>query len=324
MENTRYKLDKSPRIDRLVATLYENMPVIESARGRLVTESYKATEALPVIRRRSRAFAHILDNIPIVIRPGELVVGSATVAPRGCQVFPEYSYEWLLAELDTVEGRAADPFYISEETKKELREIFPWWQGKTCSDLAKEYMDPDAYACFTVHGIFTPGNYFYNGIGHVNVQYDKVLRVGYRGIMEEARRALDALDVADPEYVKRGDFLCAVIESCEAVVRYARRYAKLALETAEKETDTERREELRRIAKNCARVPEFGASTFWEACQSFWFVQLLLQVESSGHSISPGRFDKYMYPYYKRDLDAGLITPEQAQELIDCLWVKLT
>ena len=323
MENTRYKLDKSPRIDRLVATLYENMPVIESARGRLVTESYKATEALPVIRRRSRAFAHILDNIPIVIRPGELVVGSATVAPRGCQVFPEYSYEWLLAELDTVEGRAADPFYISEETKKELREIFPWWQGKTCSDLAKEYMDPDAYACFTVHGIFTPGNYFYNGIGHVNVQYDKVLRVGYRGIMEEARRALDALDVADPEYVKRGDFLCAVIESCEAVVRYARRYAKLALETAEKETNTERREELRRIAKNCARVPEFGASTFWEACQSFWFVQLLLQVESSGHSISPGRFDKYMYPYYKRDLDVGLITPEQAQELIDCLWVKL-
>ena len=323
MEKVKFKVEKSERIDRLIATLYENMPVIESARGRLVTESYKASEAMPVVKRRSMAFAHILDNIPIVIRPGELVVGSATVAPRGCQVFPEYSYEWLLCELDTVATRAADPFFISEKTKSELREIFPWWQGKTCSDLAREYMDPDAYACFTVHGIFTPGNYFYNGIGHVNVQYGKVLKIGYRGIIAEAQRALDALDVADPEYVKRGDFLRAVIESCEAVIRYARRYAKLALELAEVEKDDTRRAELRTIAKNCARVPEFGATTFHEACQSFWFVQLLLQVESSGHSISPGRFDQYMYPFYKSDIDAGRITVEQAQELVDCIWVKL-
>ena len=323
MEKVKFKVEKSERIDRLIATLYENMPVIESARGRLVTESYKASEAMPVVKRRSMAFAHILDNIPIVIRPGELVVGSATVAPRGCQVFPEYSYEWLLCELDTVATRAADPFFISEKTKSELREIFPWWQGKTCSDLAREYMDPDAYACFTVHGIFTPGNYFYNGIGHVNVQYGKVLKIGYRGIIAEAQSALDALDVADPEYVKRGDFLRAVIESCEAVIRYARRYAKLALELAEVEKDDTRRAELRTIAKNCARVPEFGATTFHEACQSFWFVQLLLQVESSGHSISPGRFDQYMYPFYKSDIDAGRITVEQAQELVDCIWVKL-
>ena len=323
MEKVKFKVEKSERIDRLIATLYENMPVIESARGRLVTESYKASEAMPVVKRRSMAFAHILDNIPIVIRPGELVVGSATVAPRGCQVFPEYSYEWLLCELDTVATRAADPFFISEKTKSELREIFPWWQGKTCSDLAREYMDPDAYACFAVHGIFTPGNYFYNGIGHVNVQYGKVLKIGYRGIIAEAQRALDALDVADPEYVKRGDFLRAVIESCEAVIRYARRYAKLALELAEVEKDDTRRAELRTIAKNCARVPEFGATTFHEACQSFWFVQLLLQVESSGHSISPGRFDQYMYPFYKSDIDAGRITVEQAQELVDCIWVKL-
>ena len=179
MENIKFVIEKSSRIQKLIDNLYEKMPEIESARGKLVTESYKATENLPIIRRRSAAFAHILRNIPIVIRDGELIVGSATVSPRGCQVFPEYSYEWLLAELDTVEGRAADPFYISEETKKELREIFPWWQGKTCSDLAKEYMDPDAYACFTVHGIFTPGNYFYNGIGHVNV--NKIAVVGGSG-----------------------------------------------------------------------------------------------------------------------------------------------
>ena len=110
MNTNSFKIEKSARIDRLINALYEKMPEIESARGILVTESYKATEAMPTVRRRSLAFAHILDNIPIVIRDGELVVGAATVAPRGCQVFPEYSYEWLLGELDTVATRAADPF----------------------------------------------------------------------------------------------------------------------------------------------------------------------------------------------------------------------
>ena len=323
MEAIQFVLEKSARIDKLIDDLYAEMPKIESARGLLVTESYQSTEDLPIIRRRSAAFAHILRNIPIVIRDGELIVGSATVAPRGCQVFPEYSYEWLEAEFDTVETRAADPFYISEKTKAELREAYSYWKGKTTSDLAKSNMAPEAYDAFVKHGIFTPGNYFYNGIGHVNVNYEKVLKIGYRGIMEEAQNALSHLDVSDPEYVQRKNFLTAVLESCEGVIAYAKRYAALAKETAEKETNPTRREELEKIASNCARVPEYGARDFHEACQSFWFVQLLLQVESSGHSISPGRFDQYMYPFYKKDMESGRITVEQAQELIDCIWVKL-
>lgn len=323
MENIRFVIEKSARIDKLIDDLYAKMPEIESARGVLVTESYKQTEHLPVILRRSAAFAHILRHIPIVIREGELIVGSATIAPRGCQVFPEYSYEWLEAEFDTVATRAADPFYISEKTKADLREAYPYWKGKTNSDLAKANMAPEAYEAFVTHGIFTPGNYFYNGIGHVNVNYEKVLKIGYRGIMAEARAALDKLDVSDPEYVQRSNFLRAVIESCEGVVEYARRYAKLAKEQALREKNPERKAELEKIAKNCAHVPECPARDFHEACQSFWFVQLLLQVESSGHSISPGRFDQYMYPYYKKDIDAGKITLEQAQELLDCIWVKL-
>ena len=323
MENIKFVIEKSARIDKLVDALYEKMPEIESARGILVTESYKATEDLPIIRRRSAAFAHILENLPIVIRDDELVVGSATVAPRGCQVFPEYSYEWLEAEFETVATRSADPFYISEKTKEDLRKAYPYWKGKTTSDLAKANMAPEAYAAFTVHNIFTPGNYFYNGIGHVNVNYEKVLKIGYRGIMAEAQAALNKLDVSDGDYVQRSNFLYAVIESCEAVVLYARRYAALAREMAKKESNPTRKAELEQIASNCAHVPEFPANSFYEACQSFWFIQMLLQVESSGHSISPGRFDQYMYPYYKKDLDAGKITLEQAQELIDCIWVKL-
>ena len=323
MENMKFVLEKSARIDKLVDALYAKMPEIESARGLLVTESYKQTENLPIIKRRSAAFAHILRNIPIVIRDRELIVGSATVAPRGCQVFPEYSYEWLEAEFETVATRAADPFYISEQTKADLRAAYPYWKGKTNSDLAKANMAPEAYEAFVTHGIFTPGNYFYNGIGHVNVNYEKVLKIGYRGIIAEAMAAQKKLDVSDPEYVQRNNFLEAVIESLEAVVEYARRYAKLARELAKKEKCEIRKAELEKIATTCMRVPEFPATSFYEACQSFWFVQLLLQIESSGHSISPGRFDQYMYPFYKKDIDNGVITIEQAQEFIDCIWVKL-
>ena len=322
MENIKFVIEKSARIQKLINELYEKMPEIETTRGVLVTESYMATENLPIVKRRSAAFSHILKNIPIVIRDGELVVGSATVTPRGTQVFPEYSYEWLEAELDTVHSRAADPFYISEENKEILRKIYPYWKGKTCSDLAKSNMSKEAYEAFTEHAVFTPGNYFYNGIGHVCVDYGKVLRIGYRGIICEAEAALERVDVSDPEYVQRRNFLEAVIESCEAVIGYAKRYAALARELSQRESDPTRRQELIQIAKNCERVPEYSATSFHEACQAFWFIQLLLQVESSGHSISPGRFDQYMYPYLKRDLEQGVITYEAAQELLDCIWVK--
>ena len=171
--------------------------------------------------------------------------------------------------------------------------------------------------------MFTPGNYFYNGVGHVTVKYGEVLEIGFSGIRAKAEAELAKLSLADGDYQKRSRFLEAVMISCDAAVTYARRYAKLALEEAEKCTDPVRKMELLVIAQNCANVPEKGANGFYEACQSFWFVQQLLQIESSGHSISPGRFDQYMYPYYKKDLDSGKITRAQAQELMDCIWVKL-
>ncbi len=315
-------IEKSPRIQRLIDHLYAKMPEIEADRAVLITESYKATEGQPIVLRRAKAFAHILEHLPITIRPEELIVGSNSKAPRGCQVFPEYSYEWLEAEFDTVATRSADPFYISEETKAKLSKVYPYWKGKTTSELATAFMSPEAL-CAIEHNIFTVGNYFYNGIGHFTVDYGKVLEKGYKGIIAEANDALNALDVSDADYASRSAFLQAVIISCDAVINYADRYATLAKQMAETEVDANRREELLKIAANCARVPRYGAESFYEACQSFWFVQMLLQVESSGHSISPGRFDQYMNPYFEKDLAAGKITREFAQELIDCIWVKL-
>ena len=313
---------KSSRIPRLVENLYAHMPVIESARAKLITESYQATEGEPIITRRAKAFAHILRHIPIIIRDEELVVGSSTIAPRGCQTFPEYSFQWLEDELDTVETRTADPFYIAEETKQELREVHKYWKGKTTSELATSYMAPEAIKAIE-HNIFTPGNYFYNGVGHVTVKYEEVLAIGYEGIIAKAQAELDKCQVGDGDYARKSHFLNAVILSCQAVIEYAERYAALAQEMAAQCQDPQRRSELLMIAQNCSNVPRKGATTFYEACQSFWFVQQLLQIESSGHSISPGRFDQYMYPYYKKDLDSGKLTREFAQELIDCIFVKL-
>ncbi|MDY3122586.1 glycyl radical protein [Suipraeoptans intestinalis] len=315
-------IPKTDRIPALVEHLYAKMPEIESARAVLLTESYKETEGEPMILRRAKAFAHILDHIPILIRPQELIVGSTTLAPRGCQTYPEFSYAWLEEEFDTVETRAADPFYIAEETKQKLREVHRYWKGKTTSELAEHYMAEETKKAIA-HNMFTAGNYFYNGVGHVTVKYEMVLQKGYQGILEEAQKELESCQVGDPDYASKSRFLQAVLISCEAAIRYGKRYGKLAGELAAKEGEPRRKEELLKIAENCKNVPEKGAKSFYEACQSFWFVQQLIQIESSGHSISPGRFDQYMYPYYKADLEAGRLTREQAQELIDCIWVKL-
>ncbi len=315
-------VQKPERITRLVDRMFDHMPEIEADRAVLLTESYKETEGEPIIIRRAKAFAHILEKLPIVIREDELIVGSNSTKSRGCQVFPEYSFEWLEQEFETVSTRSADPFYISEETKKKLSEAYKYWKGKTTSELATSYMTSETLTAME-HNIFTPGNYFYNGVGHVTVDYAKVLKNGYKGIIAETESALAQLKVSDADYCKRSQFLNAVLISCKAAIAYSKRYSVLAAEMAQKEKDENRKAELMMISRNCAKVPENGAETFWEACQSFWFVQMLIQIESSGHSVSPGRFDQYMYPYFKNDLDRGDITYEEAQELMDCVWVKL-
>ncbi len=312
----------SPRIEKLRDALFQKMPEIEADRAVILTESYKETEGLPMISRRAKAFRALMEKLPVTIRDNELIVGSSTKKARGCQMFPEFSFEWMEDELDTVATRSADPFYLADDTKAELKEVFKYWRGKTTSDLATSYMKAETLDAIK-HNIFTPGNYFYNGVGHVTVNYSEVLEIGFGGIIKKAKAELEKVDLRDANASQKRIFLEAVIETFEAGITYAKRYSELASSMAQKCTDPRRREELLAIAKNCARVPENGAESFYEACQSFWFVQLLVQTESNGHSISPGRFDVYMYPYFKKDLDKGIITRESAQELVDCVWVKL-
>lgn len=307
------------RVLRLKNEILNATPHVESERAVLVTESYKETEGLPAILRRAKAAEKIFNNLPVTIRDDELVVGAVTKHPRSTEICPEFSFDWVEKEFDTMGSRVADPFQIPKETARELHEAFLYWPGKTTSDLASAYMSQEAKDCIAA-GVFTVGNYFYGGVGHVCVDYGKVLKIGFRGIIAEVVQAMEAMDRTDPDYIKKQQFYSGVIIAYNAAINFAHRYAAKAQELAQAEASPARRAELLQIAKNCARVPEHGATTFHEACQAFWFVQILLQIESSGHSISPGRFDQYMYPYLAADKG---ISREFAQELVDCIWIKL-
>lgn len=314
-------IPRTERIGRLIDRLLRSMPQIEADRAVLITESYKMTENEPMVKRRALAFKHIMENIPIIIREDELIVGSSTVAPRSCQIYPEFSFEWIEPEFETLATREADPFYISEETKAALRSVFPYWKGKTTSDVATAYMAPETLLSIE-HNMFTPGNYFYNGVGHYTVKYGDVINLGLAGIKARVEDELKSMDVTDANYSTKHELLEGMIISIDAVIAYAHRYAELAMKMADSCTDSVRKRELLHIARNCANVPENPAEDFYEACQAFWFIQQVLQLESSGHSISPGRFDQYMYPLYKKGVYEGTLTREFAQELMDCIWVK--
>ena len=307
------------RIIRLKNTILNATPYVESERAVLVTESYKETEGLPYILRRAMAAEKIFNNLPVTIRDDELIVGAITKNPRSTEICPEFSFDWVEKEFKTMGSRVADPFQIPEQTASELHEAFKYWPGRTTSALASSYMSPEAKECMAA-GVFTVGNYFYGGVGHVCADYGKILRTGFRGIIEEAQGHLEKLDKSEPSYIKKQQFYKAVIIAYTAAINFAHRYAAKARDMAAAEKNATRKAELLRIAENCTRVPEHPASNFYEACQAFWFVQSLIQIESSGHSISPGRFDQYMQPYYAADKG---ISREFAQELVDCIWIKL-
>jgi len=307
------------RVVRLKNMILHATPHVESERAVLATEAYKESEQLPAIMRRAKVVEKIFNELPVTIRPDELIVGAVTINPRSTEICPEFSYDWVEKEFDTMEHRVADPFIIPKKTAQELHEAFKYWPGKTTSSLAASYMSESTKESMA-DGVFTVGNYFYGGVGHVSVDYGKVLKIGFRGIINEVTRAMEALDRSEPGYIKKEQFYRAVIMSYHAAIQFAHRYAQEATRLAQQESNPTRKRELEQIAQNCTRVPEYGATTFWEACQTFWFIQSMLQIESSGHSISPGRFDQYMYPYLVAD---NAVTKEFAQELVDCCWIKL-
>ena len=286
------------------------------------TKSFQETEGQPIVTRRAKMLERILSEQPVHIQDGELIVGKKTLKPRGSPVFPEINCSWLERDLDTIATRNNTPFYVSEETKKVLRkEVFPYWHGRQIYDRIKESVPEEIWRADSRGVIY---NYFTSRtIGHITVSYAKVLNKGMEGIKTDIQEALSRLHSKDPEYSHKKQLLEAISLVCDAAVMFAGRYADEALRLASKEKNLQQKEELERIARVCNKVPANPAKTFHEALQSFWFTQLVLNLETNGHAISPGRFDQYMYPFYRHSINKGELPEEVAQELLDLLWVKL-
>lgn len=323
---------KQPITER-TRQLRDNMlavtPKLCSERARLYTESWRETEGEPTVTRRAKALKKILEEMSIFIRPGELIVGNQASDVRAAPVFPEFYMRFIRNELDgrpyRFEERPGDRFQVNEEDERILRELADWWEGKTMADYKLRILPEEAYkACYDlgVTEIIVWGEG--GGSGHFIVDYPKVLNKGMNGIIKEAKARVKELKLWERGAIEKKEFLEAVIISLRAAIGFAERFAKLARELGETETDEKRKSELLQIAEHCKWVPANPARTFWEAMQSLWFAHLLVQIESNGHSIGYGRFDQFMYSFYQKDIEAGKITPEEVVELLECLYIKTT
>ena len=318
-------MDTYERGQRLRKRVISVDPQVCIERARLVTDAYRENEGKHVLVQRAEALDKILKGISVYILSDELVVGHMASTQRSAPLFPEFAVEWVNEELETFETRPQDRFIVPDEVKREFREyIYPYWKGKTLHDRLMSYITEEIRLQRFVATVFSVGLHEDGGLGHVALDYEKVLLRGLGGIKEEISGYMAGLSIWNPEDYKKKLFYEACIRMCDSVIHFAHRHARVARELAAEEQDAKRREELLRVAEICERVPEHPASTFHEALQSFWFVQIVPQIYDNGVSISPGRFDQYMYPFYTRDIESGRLTKEEAQELLEAIWVKFT
>jgi pyruvate formate-lyase/glycerol dehydratase family glycyl radical enzyme len=311
------------RTERIKERIVSDRPRISIQRAVYITEAYAALEREPIVLKSAKALDYLLKHIGVRIFPDELIAGSQTELSRGAPLFPEYTTAWILKELDTFPTRPIDKFEICDKDKKELARILGYWKDRTVTDRVDAAMSGFSDigdALETGILICRRGR---SGTGHIIPDYETVLREGLTGIGERAGARLDVLDYSNPSDERKIFFLQAVKIVCESVSAFAARYAAEAGRLADAEKDPERKAELRAISQNCARVPAYPARTFWEALQSLWFTHLAVQIESHGHSISLGRIDRYLFPFYARDLGNKTITAKRAEELVDCLWLKI-
>jgi pyruvate formate-lyase/glycerol dehydratase family glycyl radical enzyme len=311
----------SARVERLRQRIIDAPRELCVERARYLTQSMAANWNLPPLTRMSMALEHILENVSVVIRDDELIVGCRTSKLSGAPLFPENKSRWIEGDLESLGQRVLQEVLITEEEQRELRDdILPFWRGKTVEERLEELLPEDVATDMDKY-VFTMILEITYGIGHFTMNHPRVLKLGLSGIIAEAQERYDALT---PEE-RRGDkglFYDAVIRSLRATIRFANRYADLAESLAKDETVPDRAEELRTIARVCRRVPEHPAETFHEAVQCVYFIHLVSQIESGGNSISLGRIDQILYPYYAADRQAGRITAEQAKELLSLLFIK--
>lgn len=306
------------RVKQVRQQLLESLPAICPERALLITESYRQTEGQAFVLRKAKALEAILTQMSIDIEDDQLIVGNQASSQRAAPIFPEYSIDWVIEELDSFDQRSGDVFAISQETKKKLRGIHDFWHGRTHQDEVYANMS-DVNMQAQKQNVIHRGGISMSGDGHVIPHHEKVLAKGLRGIQRDAQAALQSDDLTQEQH----DFYEAVVITQEAAIQFARRYAVLAAEMATKESDPRRKAELALIAEINAGIFEGPARSFHEALQVVYYCHLIMMIETNGHSFSFGRFDQYCYPYYQADVQAGKLTADEALELIALFFVKM-
>ncbi|WP_250672851.1 glycyl radical protein [Paraclostridium ghonii] len=301
--------------------LLETKASIDATRAILTTEAYKEHADKPMIVKRAYMLKNILEKMPIFIEKQTLIVGNQAKTNRSAPIFPEYAMNWVIKELDEFEKRDGDVFYIDEETKEELRSISSYWEHNTTFDKGLANIPPKSRVLYDLGIIKAEGN-ITSGDAHIAVDYGRIMKSGLKEYEERTIAQRDALDLTDFNNIKKYHFYEAILIVIDAIKTFAKRYSNLAKEMAQKENDEARKLELIEISRIMDKVPYEASDSFYEAVQSMWFVHLILQIESNGHSLSYGRMDQYLYPYLEKSLENGDITEDKAIELLTNLWLK--
>ena len=312
--------ESTQRIQNMRRALLDTQATVCTERAVLATRAYKAHEMDQTVLKRAYMLREVLENMTIYIEPETLIVGNQASQNRAAPIFPEYAMDWVIRELDEFEQRSGDRFTITEENKQILRQIYPYWKGRTLQDKAYAVYPEQAKRVYDLGIIRNEGN-ITSGDAHLAVDYKLVLEKGLKDVERRTRGALENLNLADFTSMKKSFFYRAILIVIDAVACFARRFAQLAEEEAAK-AETARAAELREIARICRKVPMEKADTFHEALQSVWFLHLILQIESNGHSLSFGRLDQFCYPYFQKSLEQGM-TVRQGEELLENLWIKV-
>lgn len=315
------------RILRLKERYMKWKPSISIYRARTITRLAKENPGMPKIMLRAKSFKACCETAPLLIQEDELIVGAPCGAPRTGAFSPDIAWRWMADELDTIGTRDQDPFYISEEDKKIMREeIFPFWEGKSIDEHCEDQFREAGLWELSGESFVSDCSYHaVNGGGDSNPGYDVILmKKGMLDIQQEAKDHLEKLDYANPEDLEKIYFYKSIIDTTEGVMIYAKRMSDYAAELALKETNPKRKRELERISEVNARVPAHKPSNFWEAIQSVWTIESLLVVEENQTGMSIGRVDQYMYPFFKADIEEGRMTEYEAFELAGCMLIKMS
>lgn len=310
------------RIIRLKERVIKTRPSMDLENSRILTESFRETEGEPHILRKAKAFREQCRRKSVIIWEDELIVGCSGSKIRGGILCADVCWSILDRELDTISHRRHDPFQLDEEGRRTFTEIVkPYWKGKSNFEQWLAQM-PEDVGALREHAVIYIDRKAVRGPGEITVGFDLLLREGIQGIIRRIERRKADLDLAVPGDYCKITTLNAMQIAAEGIVILAERYADEAERMAKDEADFQRRKELLEIAAICRRVPANPARTFYEAMQSVYLYHICTFMEQNAASYNPGRMDQYLWPYYKADIETGHITPDRAQELFDCLWVK--